>query len=236
MKGWIPTPERKVLRVVEPLDKYRPFHSNTCRHSQGRIFPFYLSRYFFVSPRCPPPGSRGRGHSIVSLQRRGWRRLTCSSAPRAHPLLAPATPWRKAFLSPALCKHFPFSPLSIQCVFDSGGTLGKCTDAPGWESESQWEEPVRDWQWLTQHAPVSCKLAFDARRIHSVCVFSVSAPADPSGKRLPDVKRTRCDERQMLWCKHIIVVKERLAQWRFKGGIVHLFCWFPPPPPPQFWF
>lgn len=196
-------------------------------------FSFFPLSLFLCQPAIPPQGAVdvviASCHSSVEVDD-AWLAAWHHERPHYWPL----PPLGARLFSPLLCANISHLLRSLFSVFDSGSTLGKCTDAPGWKSESLWEEPVRDWQWLTQHAPVSCKLSFRCVA-HSLrlCFFRL-CPCRSFRKEAPGCEDD-CFERQMLWCKHIIVVKERLAQWRFKGrGCA--FILLLPPPPLQFWF
>lgn len=184
----------------------------------------------------PPP--QGAVHVVIASCHSGAKVDAAWPTARHYELTHqwPPRPLSSGLFSPRLCANISplFFVLYSVCLIQAARWVNAPTPLAGRASpsgRSQWGLTVTD-------STCPCLLQITFRRaVHSLRLcFCVCPPADPSGKRLPDVKRTRCDERQMLWCKHIIVVKDRLAQWRFKGGGVRLFCCVSSPSPLSFGF
>lgn len=225
--------ECKVLRVVEPLNENRPFNRNTCRHSQGRIFPFPLS--ISLSAHDSPPGSCARGRSIVSLQRQGWRRLTSGSAPRAHPSLAPATPRLRAFLSPALCKHCPlFFALYSVCLIQAARWVNAPTPLAGRASPSGRSQWGPDSDWLNM--PLCLANYLWTRGAFTPSLFLHLCPCRSFRKEAPG-----CEEDSVWRAPDVMMQTYHRCERTFgtmeiqRGGLCNYFVAFPAPPP-KFWF
>lgn len=128
--------------MVELLGKYRPFNSNTLRHSSGRIFPSF-SLAISLSARNSPREPRTVTASCHSSAEVDGASLVAQHHKLTH--YWPHNPWHKAFLSPALCKHF--SALYSACLIQATRWVNARTPLAGrvspcgrsqWGTDSHW--------------------------------------------------------------------------------------------------